>query len=172
MLFCLTCTFAQKGRIGFGAGAIVSSAISETACFGAVAQCQYSISNTFRIEPYIAYYFSSSEHIYYDESPKSPKLSGGLNLHVFFLKGEKILPYFIAGASYSNNTDKVKVYDEYYYNGKLITLPECNKSENKFGGNAGIGVAFRINYNLDVVVEAGYNTAAKDFAKVGFVYNF
>lgn len=167
---------AQKGRQGFGIEGIFTGMLSKPTSIGATLKYQYGLTNTFRLEPFLSYYFSESEFepAYYDMPTKNyPRMTIGMNLHTLFYKGNRFWSYLITGASYSNM--RYQPYISGYLDPSTRTWIYPDKYElndNKFGGNFGLGLDYRVNYNLNVVLELGYNTASKEFAGIGIVYNF
>ena len=167
---------AQKGRQGLGIEGTWIGMFSEPSSIGASLKYQYGLTNTFRLEPYFSYFFTEMKYgsVYYDDSPKYyPRMVIGMNLHTLFYKGNRLWSYLITGASYSNM--RYQPYISGYIDPStraLIKPDNYELSDNKFGGNFGLGLEYRANYSLNIVLELGYNTASKEFAGIGIVYNF
>ena len=180
LLSLVICTYAsaQKGWQGIGIEALGSAIASKPFSMGVSVKYQYGLTDMFRIEPFFVYYVSESVDgpdgsTRYDTSKcdRYPRMTLGANLQTLFYKGNRIWSYLITGASYSHLRYQPYI-ESYDYNGQTIFPDKYELSENKFGGNFGLGVDFRASYNLNVTLQIGYNTAAKEFVGIGVVYNF
>lgn len=156
---------AQKGRIGLGIDAVGNGMISEDFAIGTSVKFQYSMTDLFRIVPFVSYFFTQPD------GDQVPKIAAGLNLHTVFIKNGKFRPYLITGMSYTHLRENYYNWDYYYYNGNYYSLGNNEIGKEKFGGKAGLGFTYRTSYSMEFSFEAGFDTASKEFVGIGLVYN-
>lgn len=180
LLFCGACLasemLAQNSRHGWGLEVVTGGVFSKPGSFGLSAKYQFDVSGLFRVEPYYIYYVSEWEvkklSMYDDSNDRYPRMTLGANIHTLFYRGNSVRTYLVTGVSYSAMRYKPFIDEGYYFDGRTIFPDEYELGENKFGGNFGLGLDCRISEHLDFNIELGYNTATKEFSRMGFVYNF
>lgn len=163
--------FAQKGRQAVGVD-ILPSWFFETGstALGGGIKYQYNLTDYIRLNPNINYARFWYQCRYYDDySDYLNSLQIGVDLDVFLTPNNRFRPYIITGIYYQLMKDK-------------------SKSEKRPAINLGVGLDYRITYELSVQAELSYNSPVfetneyvysaivKDYRSlkigIGVTYNF
>ena len=184
--------WAQKGRHGVGVfgGMIAGSEKYTLEKLNIGLKYTYGVSNVFEIEPWVAYCFSqlntsnnvgssslSSGSYYYKLEDYKLNFSGGVNVNAYLTKS-LLRPFVSLGvAAHGITYPKYEIVagGAYYKNGQLVqpnNTTHGGEQSTEYAARGGGGLDFRISYHSYLQAFAYYDTYARLFTGLSYIYKF